>query len=193
MTVAVLFARENSIYKTLPGCDVYDRVRDARTFAGGMPVVAHPPCRQWGKLKQFAKQDSDEKSLAIWAVGQVRRWGGVLEHPEASTLWQTAGLPIDGETDQWGGYTLKVEQFWWGHKARKRTWLYICGVPRGRVPAMPLVFSEPTHTVAGAPTFSRRKPGKQYKPGIYTKAEREHTPIDFARWLVELAAGSQQS
>ena len=43
--VAVLFARADSIYKTLPGCDVYDIKRDARTWPGGCPVVAHPPCR----------------------------------------------------------------------------------------------------------------------------------------------------
>lgn len=191
MTVAVLFAREDSIYKTLPGCDVYDVVRDARTFAGGMPVVAHPPCRAWGRLRKFAKPRDDEKDLARWAVGQVRRWGGVLEHPESSTLWQDAGLPFAGTIDQHGGYTLIVEQFWWGHKARKRTWLYVCGIPRERVPAMPLVFGEPTHTISKSPG-RRRKPGKQYKPQT-TKAEREHTPIDFARWLVELAALTQQS
>ncbi|WP_255347922.1 hypothetical protein [Xanthomonas sp. NCPPB 1128] len=38
--VAVLFARADSVYKTLPGCDVYDMERDARTFAGGMQVAA---------------------------------------------------------------------------------------------------------------------------------------------------------
>lgn len=31
--VAVLFARTDSVYKGLPGCDVYDIERDARTYA----------------------------------------------------------------------------------------------------------------------------------------------------------------
>lgn len=75
MDVAVLFARADSIYKTLPGCDVYDIDRDARTFPGGMPVVAHPPCRMWGKLRQFAKGRPDEKDLARFAVAMVRQWG----------------------------------------------------------------------------------------------------------------------
>lgn len=54
MDVAVLFARADSIYKGLPGVDVYDADRDARTFPGGCPVVAHPPCRAWavsGRLR----------------------------------------------------------------------------------------------------------------------------------------------
>jgi len=35
--VAVLFARSDSNYKAIPGCDVYDIERDARTFGGGCP------------------------------------------------------------------------------------------------------------------------------------------------------------
>jgi len=41
VTVAVLFAREDSHYKTLPQCDVYDMARDARTYDGPHPVAAH--------------------------------------------------------------------------------------------------------------------------------------------------------
>ena len=48
MTVAILFARSDSYYKTLPECDVWDIERDARKWPGGAPVVAHPPCRAWG-------------------------------------------------------------------------------------------------------------------------------------------------
>jgi hypothetical protein len=35
--VAVLFARKDSIYKTMPECDVWDIERDAREWPGGMP------------------------------------------------------------------------------------------------------------------------------------------------------------
>lgn len=41
--VAVLFARSNSVYKSMPGCDVFDLERDARTYSGNSPVIAHPP------------------------------------------------------------------------------------------------------------------------------------------------------
>jgi len=74
--VAVLFARSDSVYKSLPGCDVYDIDRDAMTFEGGMPVIAHPPCRSWGRLAHRANPRPGERKLALWAVDQVRQWGG---------------------------------------------------------------------------------------------------------------------
>lgn len=179
MKVAVLFARADSVYKTLPGCDVWDIDRDARKWPGGYPVVAHPPCRAWGRLRHFAKPRSDEKGLALWAVKQVRSFGGVLEHPAASTLWPTAGLPLPGERDEFGGWTLPVYQHWWGHRAEKSTLLYIVGCNPADIPEMPYRIDEPTHVVQ-----SRKREGS--RPHI-TKAEREHTPIALAIWLCELA------
>ena len=76
--VAVLFARADSIYKTLPGCDVWDIDRDARKWPGGAPIVGHPPCRAWGGLRHMAKPRPDEKALATWCVDQIRKWGGCL-------------------------------------------------------------------------------------------------------------------
>lgn len=82
-TIAVLFARSDSIYKSLPGCDVYDIERDALTWPGGSPVVAHPPCRAWGSFAWRARPREGERECAPWAVEQIRRHGGVLEHPAA--------------------------------------------------------------------------------------------------------------
>lgn len=101
--VAVLFARKDSIYKTMPECDVYDIERNALTFPGGLPIIAHPPCRSWGRLKFFSNGDHKEKQLAIWAVRQIRKNGGVLEHPETSSLWKVLGLPLGSQRDKWGG------------------------------------------------------------------------------------------
>ena len=177
--VTVLFARSDSIYKTLPGVDVWDAERDARKWQGGTPVVAHPPCRAWGRLRHFARPRPDEKALALWAVDQVRQWGGVLEHPASSTLWPTANLPAPGQQDQWGGWTLPIAQNWWGHRAEKKTWLYIVGIEPRDLPRMPIVLGEATHVVQ-----SRKR--HDHRPHI-TKAEREHTPPQLAEWLVELA------
>jgi hypothetical protein len=168
--------------------DCWDAARDARLYAGPHPVVAHPPCGPWGRLRHLYK--GDEHDCATRAVEQVRAFGGVLEHPAGSLLWMhgptcpgTASgahcehaadgdlcckcgwehLPLPeyaedafgGYTveanqcgwehlplpeyaeDAFGGYTVEVNQCEWGHVARKRTWLYLVGVPREVLEAPP--------------------------------------------------------
>ena len=180
MTVAVLFARADSTYKALPDCDVWDADRDARRWPGGCPVVAHPPCRAWGRLRTFARPRPDEMNLARLAVALVREFGGVLEHPAGSTLWKAQKLPRPGERDQYGGWTLEAPQKWWGHKAEKATWFYVVGCEPSDIPPLPYVMGEAAYVVQ-----SRKR--HDYRPHI-TKAEREHTPPQLAEWLVELAA-----
>ncbi len=184
-SVAVLFARRDSVYKTLPDCDVFDADRDARNYQGPHPIVAHPPCRSWGCLRMMSKASEEEKALGPWAVEQVRKWGGVLEHPRGSTLWRAAGLPRPGPCqDLHGGFALSVDQHWWGHRAQKTTWLYVCGVDRADVPAMPLHFGYAPNVVTNIHGLRAGMPG--YRREI-TKRERDATPERFAHWLVELA------
>jgi len=181
-TIAVLFAKHGSIYHEVSGCDVWDKSRDALRWGGGLPVVAHPPCRAWASLRHCAKPDPGEKEYALWAIEQVRKYGGVLEHPARSTLWPVAGLPDIGCTDEYGGWTLVVDQNWWGHRAQKRTRLYICGCKPAELPTMPLRLGKATHTVG---LWSGRDK-KNCRPSI-SKCEYEATPKMFAEWLVELA------
>lgn len=181
-TIAVLFARRDSIYKTLPACDVYDIDRDALTWSAGCPVVAHPPCRAWASLRHCAKPASGEKELAFFAIEAVRTNGGVLEHPWLTTLWEVAALPPVGAVDTYGGWTLPIDQNWFGHRARKRTRLYIVGLPPNDLPSMPMRLGEASHTVG---LWSGRN-RSTCRPSI-SKREYESTPPEFARWLVELA------
>lgn len=188
--VAVLFARADSCYKRLPGCDVWDFERDALAWPGGAPIVAHPPCRAWGQLRALANPRPGEKELAPWAVEQVRKWGGVLEHPRRSTLWRHVPLPAPGQVDEYGGWTLPIYQIWWGHRAEKPTYLYIVGCRPGEVPVMPLYLGTATHVVGAS---GRRPDGTRLLKGHPDwrpecgKAERERTPPALAEWLVELA------
>lgn len=179
MQVAALFVRADSVYKQMPGVDAWDMDRDARAYDGPWPVVAHPPCRAWGRLRTFANPRPDERNLARLAVALVREFGGVLEHPAGSTLWPAQALPAPGERDAFGGWTLAAPQHWWGHKAAKETWFYVVGCEPREAPEIPLRLDEPTHVVQ-----SRKR--IDHRPHI-TKAEREHTPPELAQWLVDLA------
>lgn len=177
-SVAALFVRSDSCYFDLANVDCWDRDRDARSYIGPGPVVAHPPCRGWGRLRHWAKPRPDEKALALFAVDAVRQHGGVLEHPHGSTLWGAKQLPLPGHgPDAWGGWTLLVDQGWWGHAAPKPTYLYIVGCSRADVGELPVQL--------------RRAEGRTLE---LSPADRERTPPRFARFLVELAlkcAGSQ--
>jgi hypothetical protein len=178
--VAVLFARRDSVYKTLPDVDVWDEDRDARGFLGGMPVIAHPPCSGWGRMRNFSYADEAMLRLAPFAIEQVQMNGGVLEHPAESSLFWCEQLPRPGRfPDKKGGYSITLDQFNFGHRAEKRTWLYIVGCEPDCLPPIPRKDGKPTHCVRPTKTYPRL-------PSI-TKPEREHTPIEFARWLVEVA------
>lgn len=185
MTVAALFVRADSHYKKMRGVDAWDADRDARKWPGGCAVVAHPPCRAWGRLRKMAKPRPDEKQLAMWAVCQVQKYGGVLEHPEGSSLWRAAMLPRPGDAvDEFGGFSLVVDQIDFGHLARKRTWLYVVGLDRSRVPAWNGWLLPATHVITNVHGVRKKDPGFRSELG---KADRERTPPLFADWLVELA------
>ncbi len=181
--IAVLFGRRDSIYKDL-GAETWDYDRDAKNWPRGSPLIAHPPCRAWGRLKNLAQPRPGEKELALWAVSVIRNDGGVLEHPHGSTLWRDAGLPSVGGRDIFGGFTLEVMQWWWGHKALKPTWLYVCGIdPENVPPYPPIPYGRPTYVVQQA----HRKGHPEWLPEL-SKTDRERTPAGFALWLLELAS-----
>jgi len=181
--VAVLFCRKDSIYKKYPMADVYDSERDARTYQGPWPVVAHPPCRAWGALRFFSKPKKGERALAIFALRQVRKYGGVLEHPAASRLWPRCGLPKPGRGfDRYGGWTLGINQWEFGHRAKKPTLLYIVGCNPDSIPSLPLKLGTAEYVIGDV---GRAATGTK-RPEV-SKAEREHTPLSLAEWLMELA------
>lgn len=186
--VAALFVDPRGVYPRLVE-EWFDEERDARSYAGTLPVVAHPPCGPWARLRHLSKRDLPE--LAPWAVALVRRVGGVLEHPAMSTLWSALDLPRPGDLpDRFGGQTIEVCQVDWGHPARKRTWLYIVGAKS--LPPFPPP-REPTHWASGSRSTdsTRTKQGQPVPPGIKvcSARQRRRTPEAFALWLLEIAAG----
>lgn len=188
--VAVLFARKDSNYKHIDDVDVWDIERDARRWPGGSPVVAHPPCRAWGQLSHMAKPRPDEKDLALWAVDMVRQYGGVLEHPKQSKLWPAKNLPLPNERDLFGGWTLPIFQCNFGHTAEKPTYLYICGIEPVSMPPMPVIPGKEACIIG---SHGKRSDGSRLQAGDYGwrkscfRADREHTPMALARYMVEIA------
>lgn len=125
--VEVLYTTKNSIYRKL-GFECWDIVRDARNYHGPGPVIAHPPCGHWGRFNHVCQQPG--KDCGPIAIDQVRKFGGVLEHPASSTLFNYCGCPKSaGMIDLWRGQVVDFNQGDYGHLAEKRTRLYIVGVP----------------------------------------------------------------
>lgn len=111
--IAVLWAHRKSPYwQFWPYVEMYGVGRDARTYVGPWPIIAHPPCGPWGMMKGNCFQD---KRDGIIAMEMVHRFGGVVEHPVGSSLFRLHGN---------GGQITKCNQVDFGHMAKKPTLLY---------------------------------------------------------------------
>jgi hypothetical protein len=174
--VAILCAARKSYYHNMAGVVVYDITRDARTFAGDMPVVAHPPCRGWSiKMRHEAKPTPGEMELGIWCCEQLRRCGGILEQPAGSLLFRAGGLPMPFAGSRDDIWSLCVHQSWWGLDVRKPTWLCFFGIDERQV-HVPYRL----HDNANDWAIFRSK----------SNSKRSETIPAFAEWLVALARAS---
>jgi hypothetical protein len=135
--IAALYVQTGGAYFGLEGVDPWDEARDARTYPGPWPVVAHPPCTRWCQLAhvvqaRYGHRVGDDGGCFAAALAAVRTWGGVLEHPAWTIAWATFGLP-DPPFRGWlremfgPGWVCEVSQRAYGHTARKSTWLYYVG------------------------------------------------------------------
>ncbi|HEV2099336.1 MAG TPA: hypothetical protein VGR45_10465, partial [Stellaceae bacterium] len=99
-------------------------------------------CERWSPLNNLVLARYPEQrgrfahgndgGCFIAALSAVRQFGGVLEHPAQSRAWWTFDLPAAGK-GAWqrgicGGWSIEVDQWEFGHPARKRTWLYAFGM-----------------------------------------------------------------
>ena len=163
--IAALFVEARGVYFDL-GADVWDIDRDAKGYSGPFPVVAHPPCGPWSRLRGLSTRQ--DRTCGPRAVELVRQYGGVLEHPKHSGLFDACGMPRPGEfPDRWGGRTIEVNQSDWGHPAQKATWLYFVGT--------------------GIPPLVPRGPAPTRRFSDMHRREASATPPRFAEYLVALA------
>lgn len=135
----VLFAREDSSYKKRSNWDVYDKQRNALKYSEKKPIVCHPPCRSWGKLSHLASRASvSETNLALWSIKKIRKYGGILEHPSGSRLFNKYLPDVNHFPDVYGGFTILIDQYDFGHVAHKMTKLYFCGLKNHQLPKLPV-------------------------------------------------------
>jgi hypothetical protein len=189
--IAALYVQTGGVYWDLPGVDAWDEARDARRYAGPWPVVAHSPCSRWCQLayinqKRYGHRVGDDGGCFANALACVRSYGGVLEHPANSYAWPAFNLqrPLRGSwqrtlDDAW---VTEVSQCAYGHRARKRTWLY--AVTPIAPPALDWSEPEPTAQVS----FCKNH-GNSPLPRLSKKAAAA-TPIPFRDLLISIARSS---
>jgi len=196
--IAALFVATGGVYFGLPAVEPWDKDRDARRYGGPHRVVAHPPCERWGRYwggspTQWPRLTlgADDGCFAA-ALAAVRRWGGVLEHPEGSHAWRAFGLNIPPHDGGWvnadfaGGWTCCVEQGHYGHRARKKTWLYAHSV---ELSSLRWGFSG-TRARLDDGFHSAAERRHAIKTGIcqrLSKRERAATPVPFRDLLLSIA------
>lgn len=202
--IAALYVETNGCYFNLPGVDPWDEARDARKYAGPWPVVAHSPCERWGKMwnggiawKGEPKKLGDDDGCFEAAIGAVRKYGGIIEHPKGSHAWDVeffdlARPPASGgwvPADFHGGWTCQVDQGHYGHSAQKPTWLYAVGC---ELPSLVWGPSRP-----GIPEWrSERWKARARKDGVcvlLSRKERRATPIQFRDLLISIARTAKVS
>jgi hypothetical protein len=201
-TIAALYVDPKGCYSGLPGVEIWDEARDARLYSGPHPVVAHPPCARWGRYwfggpsAKVRRELGDDGGCFAAAIEAVRRFGGVLEHPEATRAWARFGIAAPPRSGGWIragicdlGWTCCVEQGHYGHRARKATWLYLVGAEPRSLTWGP---SEGERCIdAGyhnaAERAADRAAGTLRGTERMGKRERAATPLAFRDVLIEMA------
>jgi len=190
--IAALFVDERGPYAGRPDVDVWGLTRDARTYAGPYPVVAHPPCNVWCQVapvnqKRYGHKVGDDGGCFVSALASVRQWGGLLEHPAYSYAWPRFGLIKPPKSGSWvrdifGGWTCHVEQVQYGHRARKATWLYAFGVTE--FPSM--LWGNGKKAEALVSWCNNHGTEHDSRPRI-SKREASRTPDEFRDALISIA------
>lgn len=194
--VAALYVQADGAYSGMPDVDPWDESRDARTYEGPHPVVAHPPCQRWGAMASvnFARWGGEHNrpgnDLGCFraALRAVRTFGGVLEHPAKSRAFAFHGLTaprgIGWQECRTGGWVCEVWQSAYGHRANKATWLYYVG--RARPAELRWERPTGTHQVG----FHDQRGKARNKPTL-SRREASATPVEFRDVLLALARSAR--
>ena len=198
--IAALYVETDGIYFGRADVDPWDKPRDARTYSGPHSVVAHPPCERWGRYwsggpsARVKRTLGDDDGCFAAALSSVRRYGGVLEHPEASKAFKAHGLAAPPWLGGWvgagdgQGRVCCVAQGNYGHPARKMTWLYHVGGVH--LPDLRWGPSEPRVDLDSG-FYSKEERRRATRTGVCQRLsarQRRQTPPHFADLLILLAS-----
>ena len=200
ITVAALYVEEDGAYYGMPGVDPWPESRDARTYAGPYPIIAHPPCERWGRYwsggpsARVRRKLGDDGGCFEAALSAARRFGGVLEHPDGSHAFRRFSLATPPKAGGWvrcidGGWTCCVEQGHYGHPARKATWLYCAG---RRPPDLIWGPSSGRRLDEGFHSAAERRAARARGDAPHkrlSRAECAATPSAFRDLLISIASG----
>ncbi len=199
--IAALFVDDTGVYANRVNIDLWPIARDARLYRGSDKVIAHPPCQRWGRYwhgsprKPHVYELGDDQGCFASALANVRRCGGVLEHPAYSHAWNFFDIepPCFGEgwtkPDRFGGVSIYVEQGHYGHVSRKPTWLYGVNITTPELPRhkAPQVISERALELHGY--VKARRIGVMAMIGGKAKTKlRNATPKLFAELLISMVS-----
>ena len=132
--IAALYVESRGVYAGLPDVDLWDRDRDARTYAGPWPVVAHPAMRQMGTV--LGRQPDPAAAARLGRRrGMLRRGPGrgatarrclgapkgqpCVDRPSDSSRHRE---PEGGRDGLAGGVDVLRGKGHYGHRSRKTTW-----------------------------------------------------------------------
>jgi hypothetical protein len=174
--VAGLYVERGGPYFGRPDVDPWDITRDAKLYDGPWPVVAHPPCGPWSALRHLSRESTAD--CGPRAIEQARKFGGVVEQPRRSRLFEACGIPQSE--------LVFVDQVSWGHVARKPTALYFVGVEQAAITVRH--GGTPTHWCSGGRRRSSGSGGLVPRGiKVCSAQQRRRTPPAFADWLISLA------
>jgi len=199
--IAALYVQPGGCYFGLDSVSPWDASRDARQYVGHAPVVAHPPCERWGRYwgggpsARVKRRMGDDDGCFAAALSAVRKWGGILEHPEGSHAWRAFELNLPPRYGGWvaadfvGGWTCCVEQGHYGHRARKATWLYANGV---QLPSLKWGSCGVRERLEDG-FHSKEERRRAVRTGVcqrLSKNQRSATPVPFRDLLLSIAASA---
>lgn len=157
MTIPVLFVSNPTYYSDYDCFDLFDITRDAFSCRSRSPLIAHPPCRLFSRLRSFSTAPIRERLCAYYSISKVRQFGGIVEHPRSSLLWHTSNCNLDGSVDSYGGFLRSVNLSWFGFPAEKKTMLYFVGISPADLPPIPLLLNPPEMVINSSKKSSLRE------------------------------------